>query len=169
MGKRLPIQIVDEEDQPIGAAPREEAWEKGLIHRVVRVMVENDKGEVLLQHRAPTKDIFPNCWDNSVAGHVDVGEDYDTAVAHEVREELGVQGLALIAVDTYQSNETIDGWHYNRFARFYKARSNDTPTHLEAGKIDGFRWFTIDEVKRLIREHPEQITDGLRQIFERYY
>ncbi len=165
----LPIQIVDENDQPVGSATKQEAWDKGLIHRCVRVVVENAAGQILLQHRTLTKDIFPNCWDTAAAGHVDAGEDYDAAVVHEIDEELGLKGLALTEMGTYRSDETIDGRRFNRFARVYRATSEETPTQFEVGKIDGWRWFTIQDIKELIKNHPDQVTDGLRQVFERYY
>ena len=50
MGRKL-IQIVDEHDQPVGAASMDEAQTKGLWHRIVRVMVEDGQGHVLLQLR----------------------------------------------------------------------------------------------------------------------
>jgi len=95
------IQIVDENDQPVGSATKQEAWDKGLIHRIVRIMLVNDKGEFLLQRRHPKKDIYPNCWDSSVAGHVDAGEDYDTAAKRELEEELGVTNVELATLGTY--------------------------------------------------------------------
>lgn len=165
----LPITIVDENDQPIGQATKQEAWEKGLIHRIVRVMVTNSKGQVLLQHRTPTKDIYPDCWDCAVGGHVDAGEDYDAAVQHEVAEELGIAGLKPQELGSYRSDETHHGHRFNRFTRVYTAVTDQTPTQLEEGKIDGFKWFTLEEVKQLIHDHPDKVTDGLRQVIEKFY
>jgi isopentenyldiphosphate isomerase len=164
-----PIMIVDEEDKPIGQATKQEAWDKGLIHRVVRLMVHNKQDQVLLQHRTPTKDIFPNCWELSAAGHVDAGEEYKEAMRREIEEELGFENLAFTEIGRYRSDETWNGRRFNRFNRCYQAHYDKTPTKLEADKIDGFRWFDIDEVKRLIKDHSDQVTDGLRQVFERYY
>ncbi|HEX7963316.1 MAG TPA: NUDIX domain-containing protein [Candidatus Saccharimonadales bacterium] len=164
-----PIQIVDEHDNPVGSATKAEAWDKGLIHRVVRVMVENDKGELLLQHRTPTKDIYPSCWDNSCAGHVDAGEDYDAAVKREVEEELGWPGLPLKHIGDYRSSLVWQGHKFNRFVRVYAAHSNELPTKREAGKIDGFKWMAPADVRRFIQEHPDQVTDGLREVIEKFY
>ena len=164
-----PIQIVDEHDQPIGEATKQEAWQRGLIHRVVRIVVQNDKGYFLLQHRTPTKDIFPNCWDSAAAGHVDAGEDYSTAAQREIQEELGLKNLALRHVGDYRSHTVWREHHFNRFTRVYAARWNETPTHLEEGKIDGFTWMPLAEVKSLVREHSERVTDGLKEIIEKFY
>lgn len=163
------IQIVDENDRPIGEATKQEAWDKGLIHRVARLMVFNQQGKLLLQHRSPTKDIFPNCWDVAAAGHVDPGEDYETAVRREAEEEMDATGLDLTEVGYYKSSEVWQGRKLNRFNRCYSSIYSSTPTKLEADKIDGWRWLDLAMVKKMVKDHPEQVSDGLRQVIERFY
>ena len=99
------VQIVDENDKPIAAASKQEAWDHGLRHRVVRVMIINDSGDILLQRRSPDKDIFPDCWDNSAAGHVEPDEDYLDAALREVKEEIGLDNLQLKQIGKYASDE----------------------------------------------------------------
>lgn len=163
------IQIVDDTDRPIGVATKQEAWEKGLTHRVSRIMIENPQGQLLLQHRSPTKDIFPDCWDNSVAGHVDAGENYEAAAKRELEEELGITDLPLQRVGRYFVDETWRGLRMKRFATTYKAVIDHTPTTPEPDKIDRLEWFSVEDARRLIKEHPDKTTDGLRQVLERYY
>lgn len=165
----LPIMIVDGDDRPIGSATKQQAWQEGLIHRIVRIMIEDGQGRILLQHRTPTKDIFPNCWDNSAAGHVDAGEDYKHAAVRELKEELGLEGLAFTEIGRYRSDETLNGHRFNRFNRVYRVTAHVVPAKLEGGKVDDARWFSLEEVKRLVRDHPDQVTDGLRQVIARYY
>jgi 16S rRNA (adenine1518-N6/adenine1519-N6)-dimethyltransferase len=164
-----PIVVVDENDQPVGQTTKQEAWDKGLLHRIVRVVLLNSKGQMLLQHRTPIKDIFPDCWDTAAAGHVDAGEDYLTAAMREAEEELGMTGLVLKPLGNYRSDETWKGHRFNRFTCCYTTVSDVMPTKFEKDKIDGFEWFEVSEVKKLVREHPDKVTDGLRQVFERYY
>lgn len=163
-----PIQIVDENDQPVGSATKQEMREKGLWHRVVRVMIENDQGQVLLQHRSPTKDIFPNTWDNSSAGHVDAGEAYEAAAKRELKEELGLE-LPLTEIGRYVSRSHWQQYPLNRFTRVYKAKANELPKALEPGKVDDARWWDVAAVKQLIHNHPDQTSDGLREVIERFY
>lgn len=163
------VLVVDEQDRPIGSANKQEIWEKGLLHRVVRIMIENTKGEILLQKRSKTKVPFPDCWDNSVAGHVDEGEDYDTAARREIKEEIGMTGLDFKVIGTYRANEIHDGKQMNRFAKVYKSTLNELPKKMEAGEIAGFEWWTLDKVKDLVAVHPDRVTDGLRQVIQHYY
>jgi len=164
-----PIQIVDEQDRPTGQATKQEAWAQGLRHRVIRIMIENDRGEILLQHRSPTQDIFPNCWDNSAAGHVDAGEDYLTAALRELKEELDIDGVRLEEIGNYASDETWWEHRLKRFTHVFRLRYNITPTKLETGKVDNVKWMAVEGVKKLVREHPNEVSDGLRQVIEKYY
>ncbi|HEV2403066.1 MAG TPA: NUDIX domain-containing protein [Candidatus Saccharimonadales bacterium] len=164
-----PIMIVDDHDRPIGAATKQQAWQQGLWHRVVRIVLEDGHGKVLLQHRSPTKDIYPNCWDNAAAGHVDAGEDYDTAAYRELREELGLADLTLEKVGQYRHRGVWHGLLMNRFVAIYRSTIAVTPESHEPHKIDAVRWFTIEEIKRLLEEHPTQVADGLVEVFVQLY
>ncbi|MCS7338324.1 MAG: NUDIX domain-containing protein, partial [Verrucomicrobiae bacterium] len=82
--------VVNAADEVIGRQPRAEVHRLGLLHRAVHVLVFNSRGQVYLQKRAHTKDRQPGLWDSSASGHVDAGEDYDTAALRELREELGI-------------------------------------------------------------------------------
>lgn len=161
--------IVDEEDRPVGSATKQEAWDRGLIHRCVRLMVFNKAGQVLLQHRTLIKDIFPNCWDSAAAGHVDANEGYDEAMKREITEELGFDDLEFTPLGKYRANEIIGGRIFNRFNGCYTATTERSPTQYEKDKIDGWQRFALEDVKKMVAEHPEQVTDGLRQIVVHYY
>lgn len=166
----LPIQIVDENDKPIGQADMPEAHKKGLIHRIVRVMVENHKGEILVQKRSPKMRRWPNCWDNSAAGHVDVGEDYLTAAKRELAEELGIDNVELQEIDTYFTDVKLaDDVILKRFNRLYKIKVDDTPKNLQADEVTEVKWMTVDEAKKLVKASPDSVTDGLQDVLERYY
>jgi isopentenyldiphosphate isomerase len=45
------IQFVDINDEPIGGGTKEEAHERGIRRRVIRIFLVNSNSEVLLQRR----------------------------------------------------------------------------------------------------------------------
>ena len=62
---------VDGKNKVTGSIPRGEAHKTpGVYYRTIYVLVMNDKDEVLIHRRSATKDLYPNCWDLSVGGHV---------------------------------------------------------------------------------------------------
>lgn len=86
--------IVDEAGKQIGSATRGECHGGSmLLHPVVHLHVFNSIGELYLQKRPLWKDIQPGRWDTAVGGHVDLGEDIQTALRRETREELGIEGF----------------------------------------------------------------------------
>ncbi len=95
-GEILPL--VDEEGKVLGSAPRSECHKgPGKLHPVVHLHIFDSRGRMYLQKRALTKLVEPGKWDTAVGGHVGAGEDLETALARELREELGVGSLALDA------------------------------------------------------------------------
>lgn len=83
--------IVDEDDQKIGTASREECHKSGLIHRSVMFFVFDDEGKVLVTKRTETKDFFPGYWSIVLGGHVHASETYEEAVIREIEEETGLK------------------------------------------------------------------------------
>ncbi len=95
-----PVIWVNENDEVLGEVTRVKAHAESLIHRVSAVYLTNFKGEILIQVRGDGGKL-----DHSAAGHVDAGEDYETAAYRELEEELGVTGVKLTEVGCCISNE----------------------------------------------------------------
>lgn len=163
-----PVVFVDEDDQVLGAASLSEVREKGQIHRIARVMLEDKDGNILLQKRAPTV-AWPNIWDHSAAGHVDEGENYDQAALREMLEEIGVK-TKLTRVGKYYSENLYQKQVIKRFNAVYKAVvEHDVKTILQPEEVSEVRWFTLVEIRNLIQNQPEQFTDGIHEVIARYY
>lgn len=165
-----PIQIVDEEDNVIGAQPMSEAHRQGKVHQISRIMVEDDNGNILLQKRSANSKRWPGCWDNSAAGHVDEGEDYHTAAVRELSEEIGITDVTLTKFGYYYSETKDQGDLLRRFNTVYKATvPKGRNTTLQESEVSEVRWFSLSQIKKLLAEHPEQTTDGLQHVIQRYY
>ncbi|HTE57234.1 MAG TPA: NUDIX domain-containing protein [Verrucomicrobiae bacterium] len=163
------IFVVDEQGKPVGLFPKEEVWAKGLLHRIVRVMAEDSQGRILLQKRSPHMDLFPNTWDHSAAGHVDEGETYQQAAQRETEEEIGVKNAVLEEIASWSTYDVVNGRILNRLNKLYRARLDAPSLDLEEAEVSEVRWFTLAEISRLIREHPDQVTPGLIQVMQDYY
>lgn len=89
MSKEI-LDIVDENGNVTGSALRVEAYEKGLLHPAVNVIIFNTKNQVFIQRRAANKDAFPLFWDISVAEHLKQGETFEAGAIRGLSEELSV-------------------------------------------------------------------------------
>ncbi|MBI5357255.1 NUDIX domain-containing protein [Candidatus Saccharibacteria bacterium] len=161
------LQIVDENDNPIGAATKEEAISGSNFHRISRIMLENPDGKILLQKRTMNV-VFPGLWDHSAAGHVDEGEDYLTAAKREMFEEIGVK-TDLEEVAYYKHEEKVDGYVLRRFNKLYKGTIDFTPNNLNKDEVSEVKWFSLEEIKDMIKNRPNEMTKGLKYVIGRHY
>lgn len=86
---------VDERDRPLGALPRAELRERGLIGRGTFILLFNSRGELCVHRRTLSKAVYPGYWDAAAGGMVGEGESYAESAARELAEELGIAGVAL--------------------------------------------------------------------------
>ena len=157
------ITYVDKNDNVIGAGPRLEAYEKGIIHRIVRIFIVNSSEEILIQKRSPN--IFlPGKWDQSAAGHVDEGEDYATAAYRETSEEVGIEGIKLKEIKKYYIEET-DEIHRKRFNMLY-AGTYDGEIKPDPEEVSEIKWILPDKLGKWMNEKPEDFTQGFIKCFE---
>ncbi len=163
------IQIVDANDLPTGNETIEKARKRGLIHRIVRVMVEDTSGEKILLQKRTAKLLWPNCWDNSAAGHVDANEDYLTAAKRELFEEIGIKTDKLQELGTYFTDQKYQNNILKRFNRVYHLVKDNVDENVKNDEVTLVRWVSIKDVKKLINESPDQVTDGLVDVISRYY
>ncbi|MDH0731373.1 NUDIX hydrolase [Pseudomonas sichuanensis] len=86
---------VDDHDQPLGALPRAELRERGLIGRCTFILLFNSAGHLCVHRRTLSKALYPGYWDVAAGGMVGADENYAESAARELEEELGVSGVAL--------------------------------------------------------------------------
>jgi isopentenyldiphosphate isomerase len=144
--------VVNERDEVIDRKPRSEVHRLGLLHRAVHVLVFNARGEVFLQKRSMKKDRQPGVWDSSASGHVDSGEDYDTCVVRELREEIGLT-VAQTPERLFKLGacEETD----QEFVWVYRCSAEGTFT-LHPDEISEGGWFAPAAVTRWIAERPQE-------------
>lgn len=163
-----PIQIVNESDEPVGAGTIAEVRKSGAIHRIARIMVEDDRGRVLLQKRSQAMQAWPGYWDNSAAGHVDDGESYEQAAKRELKEEIGLDGCELEEIFYYRTTSTYKKLKLNRFNKlFLVIVPGNTKFEVQESEVEEVKWFTGDQLKILVEQG--KATDGLSEAFEHRY
>lgn len=165
MGHPL-IQVVDENDQPLFGMTRDQAWAEGQFHRISRILLFDDNGRLLIQKRAVNMVVSPGKWDCSAAGHVDEGEDYETAAHREMYEEIGVK-TELEEVSYYPTEETINGFLVKRFNKSYKGVINFTPDNLDYAEVSAVRWISLTDLKTDNANNPEEYSKGLIYALEK--
>jgi len=147
--------LVDEEDRVIGRARRDEVHgNPTLLHRVVHVLVFDNRGRIFLQKRAGDKDVQPGRWDTSVGGHVDAGEERESAARRELAEELGIPGRNIS--ETGSSPPPLQFLHRYRHGNDYESELVTTwmllwdgPFRLQESEISDGRFWNLEEIDLL--------------------
>jgi len=86
------IDILHTNGKPTGiTAMKSKVHQKGLFHATVHIWFYTTDGEILIQKRAITKNVYPGLWDVSVAGHIGAGEAILDSAIREVKEEIGLE------------------------------------------------------------------------------
>ncbi|MFA5876848.1 MAG: NUDIX domain-containing protein [Candidatus Paceibacterota bacterium] len=159
------VLFVDESDNVIGFGSRKEALAKGIIHRIVRVVLFNEKGQILLQKRAMHLPSNPSKWDLSVAGYVDRGENYLEAALREMNEELGLAGITLTKIGTYYSEEPFKNRTRKRFTTLYRG-FYDGEVIPNPDEVSEVQWTFSDELQKRMLEVSDEFTFGSKVAFK---
>jgi len=155
--------VVDEDDNVIGAASREECHSNAkLIHRSVYIFLVNSRGEILIQRRSVNKDLYPGFYTASATGHVNYGEDYDIAAKRELREELGVDAplRRLCKVKSFSDVE-------REISMIYVCRY-DGPIRFDRNEIDEVVFMSIDDIERSLKTGDKKFAYGFKVAFKEF-
>jgi 8-oxo-dGTP pyrophosphatase MutT (NUDIX family) len=153
--------VVDEENNEVGAVPRWEMRADRLPHRATYILVFNSWGELYVQKRTETKDVFPGYYDVAAGGVVLAGESYEEGAIRELAEELGIRGTALKTLfDFFYENEYIRLWGRAFFCVY------DGNLVLQEEEIESGTFMKTDEVLRLAETEP--FTPDCLYVLQRY-
>ena len=144
-----PVIIVDQDNNEVGVVAREEMRAGRLAHRATYILVFNSKGQLFVQKRTLTKDVYGGYYDVAAGGVVLAGESYEMGALRELEEELGIKETPLTPVfDFYYEDTHIRLWG-RAFTCVY-----DGELFLQAEEIESGDFMDVDEVFRLAESEP---------------
>ena len=159
------LDIVDEAGYPTGrTAPRSEVHAQGLLHRTSHLWLvrrREEQIEILLQHRSPQKESYPDCYDISSAGHIPAGAGFEESAVRELHEELGIEALEeeliLCGRRRFVYRESHNGRPYidNQISNVYILWRDVEPENmtLQAEEVAGVRWMEFGKLVRAVAEN----------------
>jgi isopentenyl-diphosphate delta-isomerase len=158
--------LVDEQDNEIGAMQKMEAHLKGRLHRAFSVFIFNDKGELLLQQRAPGKYHSGGKWTNTCCSHPRLGEDTLAAANRRLDEEMGMQCELKYGFSFMYHAAVNESLSENEYDHVYFGVSNNFPVP-NAEEVADFRYITMDALKADIGKRPNEYTEWLKICFDK--
>ena len=157
------IIIVDENDNPIGAKPRE-AITADDCYRVAAIWITKPGGDILMAQRAQSKKHDPGKWGPAVAGTVEEGEEYLANAIKEAAEEIGL----MINPKKLEKGPLLkvrrEGGKY--FFSQWFLYVTDMPTdvmEIDKEEVAQVRWLSQDVVKKMIETEPKLLVESAPQ------
>ena len=149
--------VVDGNNRVIGRERRSVVHSKGLWHRGVYVFLLNGKGEIFMQKRAETKDLYPGLWDLSAGEHMKPGESYEDAAKRGVEEELGVEAVDVKKIGELRWTFEGSGKRDNEFNELFTSRFRGR-IRLDEEEIQEGRWVGKERLLEEMKKTPERFT-----------
>ena len=151
--------VVDNADRVVRQERRSVVHAEDLLHRAVSIFVLKPDGRMLLQLRSDSKDQYPGCYTSSASGHVDSGEDYDTAAVRELSEELSLD-LPIEYLAKFPAGQDTAF----EFSALYQLVTDTEPV-LDPDEIAGAEFLTLEAIALMIEKSPEKFTPPFRVLF----
>ena len=148
-------QLYDENGKPIPGkgAGKDEVY-KGLLHAASHVWVWrrlNTGAEVLVQKRSANNTKWPNKYDISAAGHIDLGESPVEAAIRETKEEIGLEVTESKLKEIFTlkfHKEANNGIIENEFQWVYLLEiGEDKDFIIQDSVLDSILWMSLDDLR----------------------
>jgi 8-oxo-dGTP pyrophosphatase MutT (NUDIX family) len=123
--------------------------------------VFNSGGELYVQKRTLTKDVFPGFFDVAAGGVVLAGETYEQGAARELEEEMGIRGVPL--------NRLFDFYFEDQHTRLWGCTFScvyDGVVVLQEEEVQSGAFMPVSDILRLAEAEP-YTPDGM-YVLRRY-
>ena len=153
--------LVDEQDNETGYLSKAACHDgDGVLHRAFSVFLFNDRGELLLQQRSPSKRLWGGYWSNSCCSHPRRGESMQVATRRRLRDELNIDAsLEFVYKFAYQADFGEAGAE-NELCHVFLGRC--TEVHPNESEISATRFVAADDLATEFATKPETLTPWFR-------
>ncbi len=159
------LDVIDEHDGVIGLETRSVVHRQGLRHRGVHVFLFNDRGELLVQQRGVQREHSPLALDCSVSEHVLAGEDFFQAAQRGLKEELGLEGVALAPVLRFAM---AYGENDHKISQLYEAKVHPELIRFDPKEVAGVAYYRLDALLERLQGGEAAFSRWFRELLRWY-
>lgn len=150
------VVLVDEENNILGAMPKEKAHGKVTpLHRAFSCFVfrKSDR-KLLLQKRSQAKIAWPGIWSNSCCGHPGLNESNLEAARRRLQDELGLEVEFLEEVAPYRYQFSFQGIMENEICPILVGFTKQEPK-INKSEAEAIKWIAWEDFLAKIRKNPK--------------
>jgi isopentenyl-diphosphate delta-isomerase len=159
--------LVDENDREIGLKDKLSAHRDGDLHRAISVFLFDSGGRMLLQQRATGKYHSGGLWTNASCSHPKQGEPVQNAAVRRLEEEMGISCADLEHAFSFTYKADVGNHLTEHELDHVFIGSSDAPPRPDPMEVMGYRYASLSEIEKDLKEHPEQYTTWFRLVFDR--
>ena len=163
----IEVQLVDDQDNPIGVMEKILAHQKGELHRALSVLILNSNNELLLQRRALGKYHSPGLWTNTCCSHPYPGEDSFEAAKRRLQEEMGMSADLNFVFKFQYKCDFDNGLIEHELDHVFVGVTDDTP-HINTDEAMAFSWVSIEDLEESMKKNPNDYTFWFKLIIQDY-
>lgn len=141
------VDVIDDKENVIRQAEKEEVITKRLLHKGALVLVLNSKGELLVHKRTLTKRLYPGTYAMFVGGGAITGETFEEAAKRETTEEIGVENPQLTFLFKMRYTSDVD----DTMAAVYKMKW-DGQIKLQVEEIENAEFVPLAKLKQMMKK-----------------
>jgi isopentenyl-diphosphate delta-isomerase len=160
--------LVNEKDEKIGLMPKQEAHEKGVLHRAFSVFIFNKNNELMLQQRALHKYHSPGLWTNTCCSHQRDGESSLEAGKRRLFEEMGFTTDLKETTSFIYKAPFDNGLTEHELDHILVGNFEEAP-NINKEEVASWKWMDLEEVKKDIEINPKIYTAWFKIIFDKFY
>lgn len=161
MEEKQMLLLVDENDVFSGKYAEKEKchFEEGLHHRAFVVLLQNKKGEVLLQKRKHK--LWDSYWDLTAISHVlhlpDHDETYEEAALRSLKREMGIENVKLQNVGAFNYFVKEGEYCENEYCAILIGEY-DGKVNANREVVYEYKWLEKETFIKDVKENPEKYT-----------
>lgn len=162
------VVLVDEHDNELGYEEKMSAHEKAKLHRAFSIFLYKRQGSqllTLLQQRESSKYHCGDLWTNTCCSHPKPNESLLAAGQRRLDEELGIQGIELMAVGAFIYRADFNnGLCEHEYDHVLVGQVKDDLTMaLNPNEVQATQWMSFDQLFGRLAEAPTEFTPWLAQ------
>jgi isopentenyl-diphosphate delta-isomerase len=160
------VDIINQQNEVLYQTSKDEAHQKGLLHRCIIAEVIDSQGNWTLVKQASDRQDAGQ-YVSPVGGHIKAGESETEALAREALEEMGLTIFTSKYIGKAILNREVIGRKENHFFILYEIYTEQAPV-LNHESVD-FEKFSFDQMKSELCSNPTKFGQAFHFVIKKFY
>ncbi len=160
------VDIINQQNEVLYQTSKDDAHQKGLLHRCIIAEVIDSQGNWTLVKQASDRQDAGQ-FVSPVGGHIKAGESETEALAREALEEMGLTIFTSKYIGKAILNREVIGRKENHLFILYEIYTDQAPV-LNHESVD-FEKFSLEQIQSEMQSNPTKFGQAFHFVMEKFY